>query len=148
MIYKVGNHVLCNNDDFVSFFLICVPFINFPCLITLARISNTVLTLVSIDILTLFLILWGKKFSLTVKYDFNLKYFVCFRYLYQVKKFLSIPSLLSFKHEWELNLTKLFYLCWKITEFPLQVSHSDGIVDFWISVQSNIPGINLHLVMI
>ena len=91
-----------------------MPFIYFPCLIALARISSTVLNGGS-EYRCSYLVphLMGKAIqSFTMMYDFNLRCFCLFVVvldtLYQIMKFLSVLSLLSFWYEWELNLTRAF----------------------------------------
>ena len=41
-VFYIQNHVICKTDNFISSFLIWMPFISFCCLITLARTSSTV----------------------------------------------------------------------------------------------------------
>ena len=90
LICYVDNNDICK-QSFISSFSIYISFIFFPCLIALARISNTILKRNREDILaSLYPIFW-ESFNFFIKCDVSCRFFV--DVLYQLKE---VPFYSSF----------------------------------------------------
>ena len=89
-MFKIDNHAICEQNSFVFSFLICICFISFSCLITLAETSSVVLIRNGERGHPYFLFdLSGKIEFFIIKYDITCRFFIVF---IKLRKFPFIPS--------------------------------------------------------
>ena len=137
-----------NNDSFTSSFPIEMPLISFPCLIAVARPSNTVLKVVRMHIVVLLMILRKKAFSFSLSMMVSCGFIVYDLYYVGLRP-LNPHFADGFDHKWCCILSDVysgFQPRWRRRRKHFTSSHNqkEGNNQFKNKEQPELPENHLH----